>query len=280
MTRVFGPEKGREAASYVRARTRLHPSVGIILGSGLADVAKAVETQDVIAYEEIPHFPISTVEGHRGELVLGRWEGREVMVMRGRGHYYEGYPMPSVTLPVRVMQSLGIDSLIVTNAAGALNPSFDPGDIMVITDHINLVGMLGANPLRGPNDWDLGPRFPDMSAAYDAKLVELALEVAEGLPGRVRQGVYVMVAGPSYETPAEVRTLRLFGADAVGMSTAPEVVVARHAGMRVLGISLISNVCFAGPPVGSGVSHEDVLEAGEAAVPRIRALLSGVIGRL
>lgn len=282
MTRFYGPKEFDEAADYIREHIRYRPTVGIILGSGLSDVAAAVEDPDIILYPEIPHFPASTVEGHQGDLVIGRWEEREVLVMRGRGHYYEGYPMSRVTLPVRVMRSLGIDTLVVTNAAGGLNPTFRAGDLMLITDHINFVGMAGVNPLRGPNDPNLGPRFPDMSRAYDPRLRQIAMEVAHGLGLELQQGVYVMLAGPSFETPAEIRFLRSIGADAVGMSTAPEVVVARHGGMRVLGISLISNVTTAGtgPTVESETTHEEVLEAGKAAIPKMKALLAGVLRRL
>ena len=280
MTRVYGPVEYGEAASYVRARTRYDPSVGITLGSGLSDVVADIEEPDIIPYAKIPHFPGSTVEGHRGELVVGRWEGREVLVMRGRSHYYEGHPVSHITLPVRVMQLLGIDILIATNAAGGLNLDFRTGDLMLITDHINFVGMAGLNPLRGPNHPSLGPRFPDMSQAYDPQLLAIALEVGSELGMKLQHGVYVMLAGPSYETPAEIRALRLLGADAVGMSTVPEVTVARHGGMRVLGISSITNMSIAQPGMASETSHEEVLEASEVIAPRLKALLMGVLRRL
>ena len=280
MTPIYGRGEFEEAAQYVRAHTRHRPVVGIILGSGLSGVAADIEEPDIIPYEEMPHFPVSTVEGHRGKLVVGCWEGQGVLAMQGRGHYYEGYPMSRVTLPVRVMQSLGIDNLIVTNSAGGLNPDFHVGDLMLITDHINFVGMAGANPLRGPNDPGLGPRFPDMSQAYDPQLRTIGLEAARDLGLGIRQGVYIMLAGPSYETPAEIRVLRAMGADAVGMSTAPEVVAARHSGMRVLGVSLISNVATAQPASGPVTTHAEVLEAATAAFSRMKALLAGVLRRL
>lgn len=267
------------AANALRHRCSLTPEVGIILGSGLSAVAEAVEAEAVIPYPDIPHFPQVTVEGHAGQLVVGRLEGRPVMVMQGRVHYYEGYSMAQITLPVRVMQALGVRTLIVTNAAGGLNPSFRPGDVMVIRDHINLIGMAGLNPLRGPNLDRFGPRFPDMSCAYDPHLRTLARAVAQEASIPVHEGVYVCLAGPSFETPADIRFLRLIGADAVGMSTVPEVTVARHGGMRVLGLSGISNRASAeegeAPP-----THEEVLEAGRVLAPRLETVIRGVLRRL
>jgi purine-nucleoside phosphorylase len=252
----------------------------MILGSGLNPLAQAVEAPDQLPFEEVPHFPKPTVEGHAGRLVLGLLEGIPAIVMQGRVHFYEGYPMQQVVFPVRVMQVMGIETLIVTNAAGGLNPAYRPGDLMLIADHINLIGMTGNNPLFGPNDPTLGPRFPDMSRAYDAELRRLAREVAEerGLP--LHEGVYASLSGPSFETPADIRFLRLIGADAVGMSTAPEVTVARHGGIRVMGVSGISNVAPAGPEPDQETSHEEVLAAGEQIVPRLTALVRGVLARL
>ncbi len=269
-----------EAADYIRQRTHHRPQVGLILGSGLNPLAEAVEMADVILYQEVPHFPQTTVAGHVGRLILGRLEGVPVITMQGRAHFYEGYPMQQVVFPIRVMQMMGVEALIVTNAAGGLNPAFHPGDLMLIADHINLVGMAGLNPLVGPNDPTLGPRFPDMSQAYDPELRRLARQVAheQGIP--LHEGVYAGLGGPSFETPAEIRFLRLIGADAVGMSTTSEVTVARHGGMRVLGISGISNVATGEPTAAQETSHEEVLAAGQQIVPRLTALVRGVLARM
>jgi len=266
-----------EAAGFIRSRTHYHPGLGLILGSGLGSLAADIVEPDTIAYHDIPHFPVSTVEGHPGQLVLGRLEGQEVLVMQGRAHYYEGYSMQRIALPVRVMHTLGIHTLIVTNAAGGLNPTFRPGDLMLITDHINLIGMAGLNPLRGPNDPQLGPRFPDMSRAYDPELRQIALQAARDLGLVLHQGVYICLAGPSYETPADLRFLRMIGADAVGMSTVPEVIAARHAGMRVLGLSGISNVASPEPGEDHTTTHEEVLEAGKTLAPKLTALIKGIL---
>src|SRR4030095_8097941 len=211
------------------------------LGSGLNDLANAVEKADVVPFGDLPNWPRSTVHGHAGRLVIGELEGQSVMVMQGRVHFYEGYSMSQITLPVRVMKRLGLEMLFVTNAAGGVNPGFVPGDVMLITDNLNFVGMAGANPLMGPNIDELGPRFPDMSQAYDRKLMDLARQVASAENLQLREGIYCALSGPSFEGPADLRFLRGIGADAVGMSTAPEVIVARHGGMRVLGLSGISN---------------------------------------
>jgi len=266
----------RQAADYIASRTRHRPAVGLILGSGLSKLVEQVATPDVIPFSNIPHYPVSTVSGHAGHLVVGQLAGQQVMVMQGRAHYYEGYSMDQVTLPVRVMQLLGVKTLFVTNAAGGLNTALQAGELMLITDHINLIGMGGNNPLRGPNLDEFGPRFPDMSEAYDRGLRALALQVAEANDVPLHQGVYACVAGPSYETPADTRFLRVIGADAVGMSTAPEVIVARHGGMRVLGISGISNV-IPEEPVEQELTHEEVLEAGQRIVPRLATILQGVL---
>jgi purine-nucleoside phosphorylase len=220
------------------------------------------------------------VAGHAGRLVIGRLAGQDVLIMQGRTHAYEGVPVQQLTVPVRVMRELGVHTLIVTNAAGGINPSFRPGDLMLITDHIGLVAMTGLNPLWGPNDESLGPRFPAMSGAYDFALRRLALQVAARLGIELRQGVYAGLAGPAFETPAEVRFLRLIGADAVGMSTVPEVIVARHAGLRVLGISAISNVAVADSDSEEKADHEEVLAAGQALVPRLTALLHGILAAI
>jgi purine-nucleoside phosphorylase len=264
------------AAQYVRVHTRHQPEFGIVLGSGLAALAEAVQDPDFIPFSEIPNFPVSSVQGHSGRLVIGKLEGRSVLVMQGRVHYYEGYSMSQATLPIRMMKVLGINTVILTNAAGGVNRSFHAGDVMLITDHVNLIGMAGQNPLRGPNDESFGPRFPDMSQPYDRGLRDLALKVAAAGHINLQQGVYMCLAGPSFESPADVRFLRLIGADAVGMSTVPETIVARHAGMRVLGLSGISNA-LTGEEDGPQTTHEEVLEAGRILVPRMMAVIRGVL---
>lgn len=267
-----------ELAGRLRSRLAQTPRVGVILGSGLGGLADEVQQRTEVPFDELPGWPVSTVAGHRGRLVAGMLEGQAVLVMQGRVHYYEGYSMAQVGLPVRVMQRLGISILVVTNAAGAVNPDFQPGELMLITDHINLIGMAGLNPLRGPNLDELGPRFPDMSQPYDPALRQLAQQTAHELGLRLQRGVYVSLAGPSFETPADLRFLRLIGADAVGMSTVPEVIVARHGGTRVLGISGISNKANLD---GSTITtHEEVLAAGQKIVPQLTALLRGVLRRL
>lgn len=275
--RFYAKADYENAAEFIGKRTRHRPEIGLVLGSGLNSLADSITSADVIPYREIPNFPVSTVEGHAGELVIGQVAGKTVLAMRGRAHYYEGYSMQQVTLPVRVMRMLGVGTVVLTNAAGGLNPAFHAGDVMLITDHINLVGMAGLNPLRGPNDESLGPRFPDMTRAYDPQLAELTRIVAREMQLELREGVYIMLAGPSFESPADIRFIRMIGADAVGMSTVPEVVVARHGGMRVLALSLISNSLVGGHQL---VSHEEVLEAGRAAVPKFVRLLATVIERL
>lgn len=265
-------------AAALRARLGKTPRVAIILGSGLGSLADAVENPTSIPYPEIPNWPVSTVVGHSGRLVAGQLEKQEVIVMQGRAHYYEGYSMAHVTLPVRVFQRIGIETLIVTNAAGGVNPSYEPGDLMLITDHLNLIGMAGLSPLRGANLDELGPRFPDMSRAYDRDLISLARQAAQSTGVRLQEGIYVCLAGPSFETPADLRFLRAIGADAVGMSTVPEVTVARHGGMRVLGISGISNK--ANLDGNTSTSHEEVLEAGLKIVPRLAAVIRAVLRSL
>jgi purine-nucleoside phosphorylase len=264
-----------EAAAAVRARTQKQPRIGLVLGSGLGGLADAVEQPDIIAASDIPHWPHSTVQGHEGRLLIGELEGQTVLVQQGRAHRYEGHTMQQATLPIRVMQLLGLEAVILTNAAGAINPSFRPGDVMLITDHINFMGMAGDSPLRGPNEPGFGPRFPDMSQAYDRALCQAARGVAEAAGVTLREGIYICLGGPSFETPADLRFLRLIGADAVGMSTVPEVTVARHGGLRVLGFSGISNAANLD---GSTVTtHAEVLAAGEVIVPKLTALVRGVL---
>lgn len=280
MMPYYTREQFEDAAAYIRKRTSYRPEIGLILGSGLNPLAEAVEAADLIPYGDIPHFPKPTVEGHVGRLVVGRLAGSLVLIMQGRVHFYEGYTMQEVVFPVRVMQVLGVKTLIVTNAAGGINPAYRVGELMLISDHINLLGMTGHNPLHGPNDPSLGPRFPDMSCAYDAGLCQLAREVAREEQIPLHAGVYACLSGPSFETPADIRFLRIIGVDAVGMSTVPEVTVARHGGLRVLGVSGISNATVAEPQDGRVTSHEEVLAAGAQLVPRLTALVCGVLTRL
>ena len=263
-----------KSAQFIAQRSKQSPKVGLILGSGLNPLADEIAQADVIPFGEIPNFPVSTVQGHSGALVIGKLGGQAVVAMRGRAHYYEGYTMQQITLPVRVMREMGVETLIVTNAAGGINVNFRAGDLMLITDHINLVGMAGQSPLRGPNDDSLGPRFPEMTDAYDPALVDKARAIARTLNVELREGVYAMLAGPSFESPADVRFIRMIGADAVGMSTVPEVIVARHGGMRVLGLSLISNSLA---HAHNKVSHAEVLAAGRDAVPKLTGLIKGVL---
>lgn len=267
-----------EATDAVRSRTSRKPRVGLILGSGLNALADSVQQPDLIAYSDLPNWPRSTVHGHAGRLVIGELEGQSVFVMQGRVHFYEGYSMSQITLPVRVMIRLGLEMMIVTNAAGGINPDFVPGDVMLITDNLNLVGMSGANPLMGPNIDELGPRFPDMSRAYDSELMNTARKVASENQIAIREGVYCGLSGPSFESPADLRFLHLVGADAVGMSTVPEVIVARHGGMRVLGFSGISNKANLD---GSTITtHEEVIEAGQVITPKIETIVRGVLRSL
>jgi purine-nucleoside phosphorylase len=268
------------AAAAVRAHSTLWPEVAVIAGSGLADLAAAMTDAVVVPYAAIPGWPPATVAGHAGELILGRLGGRPVVLARGRAHLYEGYTAAQVTFGVRLFHALGTRTLVVTNAAGGLNPAFRPGDVMVLTDHIFLPGMAGQNPLMGPNDEAVGPRFPVLRGAYDAALAELARVALVEVGLTVHDGVYAMVAGPSFETPAEARLLRAWGVDAVGMSTVPEVVVARHAGMRVLGLSLITNLvpqaqASAGEAVPAEV-HAEVLAAGARAAAALGQALARI----
>jgi purine-nucleoside phosphorylase len=280
MNQYFTRVQIEGAAAIIRNRTRYEPTIGLVLGSGLNDLADAVTYPDIIPSNQIPHWPQSTVQGHQGRLVIGRLEDKTVLVMQGRVHFYEGYSPNHITLPVRVMQILGIKTLILTNAAGGINETFTPGDLMLLKDHLNLPGMSGHNPLRGPNEDSFGPRFPDMITPYDPDLRQMAHEIAAEAGFSLQEGVYGYVAGPNYETPAELRFLKIMGADAVGMSTVPSVLVARHAGMRVLGISTITNMALPDPPPGTVLSHEEVLETGKIVVPHLTALLHGIIRRL
>lgn len=277
---MFSPEQIKEAVDAVRARTSHTPTIGIVLGSGLSAFADTVAEADVISSSDIPHWPSSTVAGHHGRLIIGRLSGQSVLVLQGRSHFYEGHSISDITLPVRVMYGLGIQTLIVTNAAGGIHPDLRQGDLMLIKDHINLPGLAGQNPLRGPNDDALGSRFPDMTHPYDLALRALAQSVAQDAGFPLLEGVYTFVAGPSFETPAELRFIKVIGGDAVGMSTVPSVVVARHAGMRVLGISSITNVVHLDPAADDQTSHEEVMEIGRQIIPKLETLLKGVLRRL
>ncbi|MGB8346407.1 MAG: purine-nucleoside phosphorylase [Ktedonobacteraceae bacterium] len=265
-----------EATAAIQARTGPQPVVALILGSGLGDIANDLRDVTALPYAEIPHFARSTVIGHAGRLLLGYLDDVPVAALQGRFHFYEGYALPIVTLPVRVMHALGAHTLIVTNAAGGLNPAYQPGDIMVIRDHINMLGLAGHSPLTGPNDERFGTRFPPLADAYDGALRALARKAAGAVPGlTLHEGVYVMVGGPNFETRAELKFLRLIGADAVGMSTVPEVIVARHMGMRVLGLSLITNAAT-GEERGE-VSHAEVLATADAARTKFTTLVRGIV---
>lgn len=244
-----------ESVEYVKSKINGEPEIGIILGSGLGDIAEEVEDKITIKYSEVPNMPASTVKGHAGQFVFGNLNGKKVIMMQGRFHYYEGNPMSLLSLPVYIMKYLGVKNLIVTNAAGGVNMSFNPGDLMIITDHINFASN---NPLIGKNEDQIGPRFPDMSEAYSKELRNLVKEIAEGLSIDVKEGVYVMMTGPTYETPAEIRMIRFLGGDAVGMSTVPEVIAANHCGMKVLGISCITNM--AAGILDQPLNHAEVIE--------------------
>jgi purine-nucleoside phosphorylase len=267
-------------ADQILKSTHHRPRIGMVLGSGLGSLAKAIEAATVIPYEELPGFPTSTVHGHGGKLVIGQLEGKTVLCQQGRTHYYEGYTMQQVTFAVRVMHLIGIETIIFTNAAGGINTSFNAGDLMLINDHINFVGMAGINPLIGKNDDEIGPRFPGMAQTYDRSLRMLSKQVAQakGLP--LREGVYVGLSGPMFETPAEVRMIRILGGDAVGMSTVNEVTVARHAGMRVLAFSSITNKAIDQLDTEFDTNHEEVLEVGAIIVPRLTTLIRGVLEAL
>ncbi len=278
MSEFVTREQVEEAAEAIRKRTNQSPTVGLILGSGLSSLADEISNPVIIPVDQIPHWPLPTVVGHTGRIIIGQLEGKTVIVLQGRIHFYEGYSVQQITLPIRVMVALGIKTLIVTNAAGGMNPDFKPGDLMLISNHINMPGMAGQNPLRGPNDDSIGPRFPDMTEPYDLELRTLARHVAEQEGFKTQEGVYVFLAGPSFETPAELRFLHMVGGDAVGMSTVPSVIVARHAGIRVLGISTITNMAIPDPEPGTFQNHEEVLETGREVIPRLAALVRGVVG--
>ena len=268
-------ERIQESADYIKSKTDLTPSIGLILGSGLGILADEIENPIKIKYDHIPNFPVSTVEGHEGQLVIGNLQGKAVVAMQGRFHYYEGYSMEMITFPVRVMKALGVETIFVTNAAGGANVDFKPGDLMIITDHINLSGN---NPLIGANDNRIGTRFPDMSAAYTREYIELAKNCAKKLNINIQEGVYAFFSGPTYETPAEVKMARILGADAVGMSTAPEVIVASHSELKVVGISCITNM--AAGILDQPLNHEEVIETTQKVKEEFLSLVKTIVKEL
>lgn len=273
MNNIF--DKIQESAEFIKSKSNIAPKVGLILGSGLGVLGDEIQNPVKIKYNDIPNFPVSTVEGHAGCLVIGQLEGKEVVAMQGRFHYYEGYTQQEITFPVRVMKALGVETIIVTNAAGGANESYKPGDLMVIKDHINLSG---SNPLLGPNDNRLGARFPDMSTAYKPQYINLVKECAKELNMEIQEGVYAFFSGPTYETPAEVKMARILGADAVGMSTAPEVIVASHSSMDVIGISCITNM--AAGILDQPLDHEEVIETTQKVKAEFLSLVKSVVNKI
>ena len=267
-------ERIQETAAYLRSKMRTQPQTAIILGTGLGSLANEITDKYEIGYETIPHFPVSTVEGHSGKLIFGKLGNKDIMAMQGRFHYYEGYAMTEVTFPIRVMRELGIQTLFVSNAAGGMNPDFEIGDLMIITDHINF---FPEHPLRGKNI-PYGPRFPDMSEAYNRGLIQKANEIAQEKGIKVQHGIYIGTQGPTYETPAEYKMFRILGADAVGMSTVPEVIVANHCGIRVFGMSVITDLGVEGKIVE--VTHEEVQKAADAAQPLMTSIMRELINRV
>ena len=268
-------ERIKEAGEFVQSKTKIKPRIGIILGTGLGGLTKEIEIESKLSYQNIPYFAVSTTPGHEGSLILGRLAGKMIIAMQGRFHLYEGYSLEEITFPLRVMKYMGVNIIIESNAAGGMNPNFKAGDLMVITDHINLIGN---NPLIGPNDDKLGPRFVDMCEPYDKKLIKLYEKVAMREKIRIHRGVYVGVIGPNLETPAEYRFLRLIGADAVGMSTVPEVIVAKHSGLKVLGISCITDECF--PDKLEPVNLAKLIKVANLAEPKMTRLIKGILGEI
>lgn len=267
--------KLNETLEVIRNVTKENYPIGIILGTGLGGLVKEIEITHEISYSDLPHFPLSTVESHEGKLIFGKVNGKNVVAMQGRFHYYEGYTMQQITYPVRIMKYLGVETLLVSNACGGMNPQYRRGDVMLMTDHIN---MLGDNPLIGRNEDELGPRFPDMSEAYSNELISLAESIAVDNKIKVQKGVYIAVPGPNLETKAEYRFLRATGADVVGMSTIPENIVANHMGIRVLGISIITDECF--PDSLQPVNVEEIIATAMAAEPKMTLIMKEVIKKL
>ncbi|MCB2219904.1 MAG: purine-nucleoside phosphorylase [Bacteroidetes bacterium] len=268
-------KKLEETTHYIKQKIDFEPQVGIVLGTGLGGLTKEIQNVGSLPYLEIPNFPVSTVKGHEGKLIFGKLGGKNVVAMQGRFHYYEGYTMQELTFPIRVMKLLGINLLILSNAAGGVNPNYEIGDLMVINDHINL---MGANPLIGKNDVDLGPRFPDMSEAYDKKVIREFTKIARQHSIHFQVGVYAAVSGPTFETPAEYKYIRVLGADAVGMSTVPEAIVARHMGLPVFAVSVISDLGVEGKIVE--ISHDDVIDAASLVEPKMTLILKELLGKI
>jgi purine-nucleoside phosphorylase len=265
-------EKIAEAKKFIESRSKVKPKIGIIVGTGLGTLAKEIEIKAIVPYSDIPHFAVSTAPGHEGNLILGKLSGKMIMAMQGRFHLYEGYSLEEITFPIRIMKEMGVELLIESNVVGGMNPNFKAGDLMIITDHINLTGN---NPLIGPNDERLGPRFPDMSEPYDKRLIELTERIAIEEKIGIHKGVYVGLTGPNFETPAEYRFLRLIGADAVGMSTVCEVIVARHSGLRVLGISCITDECI--PDRLEPVNFRKLIQVAQKVEPNLARLVKRLL---
>lgn len=268
-------KKIQETSDFIRSKTQVEPKVGIILGTGLSGLGKEIEPEVILEYKDIPNFPVSTVQGHQGRLIIGKLGDKNVVAMQGRFHFYEGYDMGQLVFPVRVMKNLGITHLFVSNASGGVNPDFEIGDLMVLSDHINL---FPTNPLMGPNIDELGPRFPDMSEAYDKSLIVRAFEIGKSAGIDMQQGIYAGLSGPCLETPAEYLYIRNIGGDAVGMSTVPEVIAARHMGLKCFAISIITDLGVPGKIVK--VTHEDVQRVAEAAEPKLTRIFSSLINQL
>ncbi|GAB1864113.1 Purine nucleoside phosphorylase [Camponotus japonicus] len=272
----------QESAQYLLDRIKIRPKIGIICGSGMGLIAESLVDKQCFPYEEIPHFPVSTVKGHTGQMVFGYLRGVPVMCMQGRFHYYEGYPLWKCAMPVRVMKLAGVTHLIVTNAAGGLNPTYNVGDIMIVKDHVNMMGFAGNNPLQGPNDDRFGPRFPPMNKAYNTTLIEIGSQVAEemGISNTVHRGVYTCLGGPNFETVAELKMLRMIGVDAVGMSTVHEVITARHCDLTVFAFSLITNQCVTDYENHGEANHEEVMDVGKSRQPLLQEFVSRIVIRL
>jgi purine-nucleoside phosphorylase len=268
-------QKLNETVEYIKSKTKLHPRIGIILGTGLGGLVNEISTEVCIPYQNIPNFPVSTVEGHKGQLIIGTLAGKEVVAMEGRFHFYEGYSMADLAFPIRTLKLLGVDLLLISNASGGLNPDFEIGDCMFITDHINL---MGTNPLIGKNISELGPRFPDMKEVYDHELIAKASAIAEKSGIRYQKGVYAAVTGPTFETPAEYQYIRFCGADAVGMSTVPEAIVARHCGMRIFAISVITDLGVPGKIVE--ITHQEVIEAAAKSEPLMTMVMKEMLSEI
>ncbi|CAH4028690.1 unnamed protein product [Pieris brassicae] len=277
--KMYSYEMLEEIANFLLTKTNIRPIIGIICGSGMGSLADTITDAERIPYEEIPNFPTSTVEGHHGQLVFGRLGEVPVVAMQGRFHYYEGYPLWKCCLPIRVMKLLGVKTLMATNAAGGLNPSYKIGDLMIVTDHINLMGFAGNNPLQGPNDERFGPRFPPMNKAYNYEYRKIAKKVAKELKldNIIREGIYTCLGGPNFETVAELRMLKMVGVDAVGMSTVHEVITARHCDMKVFGLSLITNECITNYEVEAEANHEEVLDVGKMRQDLLREYISRLV---